>query len=94
MNSTNHLFMHSTYSHLVVRKVGTGRSHDIDRAVFIATALIVLDGEISPEGRASRGGRVIGEGRPSGSEGTVLNRGCKKRSNGCARKEGHGLRLE
>jgi hypothetical protein len=89
MNSTNHLFMHSTYSHLVVRKVSTGRGHDIDRAVFIATALIALDGEISPEGRAGRGGRVIGEG----SEGTVLNRGCKKRSNGCARKEGHGLRL-
>jgi hypothetical protein len=75
-------------SHLVVRKVGTGRGHDIDRAVFIATALIVLDGEISPEGRAGRGGRVLGEGRPSGSEGTVLNRGCCKKKRRSPQKAG------
>ena len=65
--------MHSTYSHLVVRKVGAGRGHNIDGAVFIAVALIASDGEISPEGRAGSGGHVIGVGQLSGREGTVLN---------------------
>jgi hypothetical protein len=89
MNNTNHRFMHGTYSHLVVRKVGAGRGDNIDGAVFIATARIASDGEISPECRAGSGGHVIGEGRLSARQGT----GCKKRSKGCARK-GHGLRLE
>jgi hypothetical protein len=66
MNNTNHRFMHSTYSHLVVRKVGAGRGHNIDGTVFIATALIASDGEISPIGRAGSGGHDIGVGRLSG----------------------------
>jgi hypothetical protein len=64
--------MHITYIHLVVRKVGAGRGHNIDGAVFIATALIASDGEISPEGRTGSGGHIIGVGRQSGREGTVL----------------------
>jgi hypothetical protein len=73
MNNANHRVMHSTYCHLVVRKVGAGRGHNIDGAVFIATALIASDVEISPEGRAGSGGHVIGEGGLSGRQGTVLN---------------------
>jgi cobalamin biosynthesis protein CbiD len=72
MNNTNHRFMHGTYSHLVVRKVGAGRGDNIDGAVFIATARIASDDEIPPEGGAGIGGHVIGEGHLSGREGTVL----------------------